>query len=165
MFEYKRNPYKDGLGDILTDCVSVELCAPHIYCFGGDGGGGGGGDGGGGNNDPDPEPQGTIFGVNGVSKTGSTSQDAAIGWTSGEGSGQAGDNYEALQGATNTEVAQAIEQAEAGASTAEIGAVLSGDDTPAAGIGTTSSGGNAESIVEETAQQAIGHRVRRPLLC
>ena len=157
MFEYKRNPYKDGLGDILTDCVSVELCAPHIYCFGGDGGGGGGGDDSGGNNDPDPEPQGTIFGVNGVSKTGSTSQDAAIGWTSGEGSGQAGDNYEALQGATNTEVAQAIEQAEAGASTAEIGAVLSGDDTPAAGtIGATSSGGNVESIVEETAQQAIG---------
>ena len=154
---FKRlNPYKDGIGDILTDCVSVELCAPHIYCFGGDGGGGGGG-GGGSSPDPDPEPQGTIFGVNGVSKTGSTAADAAIGWTSGEGSGEAGDNYEALQGATNTEVAQAIEQAESGASTEEIGAVLAGDDTPAAGtIGATSSGGNVESIVEETAQQAIG---------
>ena len=155
MFEYKRNPYRDGLGDILTDCVSVELCAPNIYCFGGDGGGGDSG--GGGNNDPDPEPQGTIFGVDGVSKTGSTAQDAAIGYTSGEGSGEAGDNYDALQGATNTEVAQAVSMAEAGASTAEIGAVLAGDDAPAAGtIGTSSAGGNVESVVEETTQQAIG---------
>lgn len=156
MFEYKRNPYRDGLGDILTDCVSVELCAPHIYCFGGDGGGGDSG-GSGSSPDPDPEPQGTIFGVDGVSKTGSTAQDAAIGYTSGEGSGEAGDNYDALQGATNTEVAQAVSMAEAGASTAEIGAVLAGDDAPAAGtIGTSSAGGNVESVVEETTQQAIG---------
>ena len=43
---------------------------------------------------------GNVFGVNGVSKTGSTARDAAIGFTSGEGSGRAGANFDALQGAT-----------------------------------------------------------------
>ena len=43
---------------------------------------------------------GNVFGVNGVSKTGSTARDAAIGFTSGEGTGRAGANFGALQGAT-----------------------------------------------------------------
>ena len=163
MFGHKHNPYKDGLGDILTDCVSVELCVPHIHCFGGDGGGGGGGGGGSdsgggssGGGGGGSSGGGTIFGVNGVSKTGSTSQDAAIGWTSGEGSGQAGSNYDALQSATNSEVAQAQEMAASGSSTEEIGDYLSGTVTPDAGtVSTTTSGGNVESASEATAQQVV----------
>ena len=164
MFGHKHNPYKDGLGDILTDCVSVELCVPHIHCFGGDGGGGGGGGGSdsgggssGGSGDSGRQPGDPItFGVNGVSKTGSTSQDAAIGWTSGEGSGQAGANYDALQSATNSEVAQAQEMAASGSTTEEIGDYLAGEITPDAGtVGTTTSGGNVESASEATAQQIV----------
>ena len=162
MFGHKHNPYKDGLGDILTDCVSVELCVPHIHCFGGDGGGGGGGggsDSGGGSSGGGgggSSGGGTIFGVNGVSKTGSTSQDAAIGWTSGEGSGQAGGNYDALQSATNSEVAQAQEMAASGSTTEEIGDYLAGEVTPDAGtVSTTTSGGNVESASEATAQQIV----------
>jgi hypothetical protein len=47
-----------------------------------------------------PASRGNVFGVDGVSKTGSTARDAAIGFTSGEGSGRAGANFGALQGAT-----------------------------------------------------------------
>ena len=162
MFGHKHNPYKDGLGDILTDCVSVELCVPHIHCFGGDGGGGGGGGGGdsgggsSGGGGGGSSGGGTIFGVNGVSKAGSTAQDAAIGWTSGEGSGQAGGNYDALQSATNSEVAQAQEMAASGSTTEEIGDYLAGEITPDAGtVSTTTSGGNVESASEATAQQIV----------
>ena len=43
---------------------------------------------------------GTTFGVDGVSKTGSTAQDAAIGYTSAPGSGLPGSNFGSLQDAT-----------------------------------------------------------------
>ena len=100
-----------------------------------------------------------MFGVNGVSKTGSMAQDAAIGWTSGVGSGQAGANFDMLAGATNSEVAQAQEMAAAGSSTAQIGSFLSGATTPAAGtIGTSSAGGNVSSAVEATALQTLGRK-------
>ena len=39
----------------------------------------------GGGNESNNEPQGTVFGVDGVSKTGSTSQDQQIGYTDGQG--------------------------------------------------------------------------------
>lgn len=153
---HKSNPFKDGLGDMLTDFgLAREPFADRVFCSGGDGGGGGGG-GGGSSGGGGGGGGGTIFGVDGVSKTGSTSQDADIGWTSAEGSGQAGDNYEALQSATSSEVAQAQEMADAGATTQEIGEYLSGDLTPDAGtIGTSSSGGNVESTSEATAQQFV----------
>lgn len=190
MFGHNRNPYKDGLGDILTDCVSVELFAPHIHCFGGDGGGGGGG----GDDSPPPEDTeanylneafggtggdgvnysssnqpvqgddnndnddgGTVFGVNGVSATGSTSLDAALGYTTSEGSGVAGVNYDALNNATASQIAEAEELAIAGSPTETITEYLSGNLQPAAGsIANTSSGGNVSSIVQATTQQTLG---------
>lgn len=66
--------------------------------------GSGAGSGGGG----DKQSKGTTFGVDGVSKTGSTAQDAAIGYTSGEGTGKAGANFAALQGATKETVDKAV---------------------------------------------------------
>jgi hypothetical protein len=47
-----------------------------------------------------PERSGTTFGVNGRSKTGSTAQDAAIGFTSAPGSGLPGANFGQLSNAT-----------------------------------------------------------------
>lgn len=52
--------------------------------------------------------RGTVFGVDGVSKTGSTARDAAIGYTSGEGTGRAGANFDALQGATRETIDRAV---------------------------------------------------------
>ena len=52
--------------------------------------------------------RGNVFGVDGVSKTGSTARDAAIGFTSGEGTGRAGANFDALQGATRETVDRAV---------------------------------------------------------
>ena len=57
----------------------------------------------GGGND---EPQGTVFGVDGVSKTGSTSQDQQIGYTDGQGG--KGANFDALQGATSQQTSAAV---------------------------------------------------------
>jgi len=58
-------------------------------------------------------PKGTVFGVNGVSKTGSTARDAAIGFTAGEGTGKAGANFEALSGATREQRDKAVAAAQA----------------------------------------------------
>lgn len=70
--------------------------------------GSGAGSGGGG----DKQSKGTTFGVKGVSKTGSTAQDAAIGYTSGEGTGKAGPNFGALQGATTEQTQAAVATAQ-----------------------------------------------------
>ena len=53
-------------------------------CMEGSGAGSGGSSGG------NQQKSGTTFGVNGVSKSGSTATDAAIGFTSSEGSGEPG---------------------------------------------------------------------------
>lgn len=55
---------------------------------------------------------GTTFGVDGVSKTGSTAKDAAIGYTSGEGTGKAGPNFGALKGATTEQTQAAVATAQ-----------------------------------------------------
>ena len=60
----------------------------------------------GGGNESNNEPQGTVFGVDGVSKTGSTSQDQQIGYTDGQGG--KGSNYDALQGATSQQTKAAV---------------------------------------------------------
>ena len=65
-------------------------------------------DSGGGGND---EPRGTVFGVDGVSKTGSTAQDKAIGFTDGQGG--KGANFDALQNATRSETSAAVAAANA----------------------------------------------------
>tara|TARA_R100001440_G_scaffold49766_1_gene69720 strand:+ start:26454 stop:28286 length:1833 start_codon:yes stop_codon:yes gene_type:complete len=66
---------------------------------------------GGGGNESDNEPQGTIFGVDGVSKTGSTSKDQQIGFTDGQGG--RGANFDALQGATSQQTTAAVAAADA----------------------------------------------------
>ena len=55
------------------------------------------------------DPQ--VFGVDGVSKTGSTSKDQQIGFTDGQG-GQ-GANFDALQGATRQQTTAAVAAADA----------------------------------------------------
>jgi len=57
--------------------------------------------------------EGQVFGVDGVSKTGSTSRDAAIGYT--DGSGGQGVNYNALQNATRSQTNAAVAAANAAA--------------------------------------------------
>jgi len=57
--------------------------------------------------------EGQVFGVDGVSKTGSTSRDAAIGYT--DGSGGQGANYNALQDANRSQVNAAVAAANAAA--------------------------------------------------
>jgi len=64
-----------------------------------------------GGNESNNEPQGTVFGVDGVSKTGSTSQDQQIGYTDGQGG--KGSNYDALQGATSQQTSAAVAAANA----------------------------------------------------
>ena len=60
----------------------------------------------------DKQSKGTTFGVDGVSKTGSTAKDAAIGYTSGEGTGKAGPNFGALKGATTEQTRAAVATAQ-----------------------------------------------------
>ena len=60
----------------------------------------------------DKQSKGTTFGVDGVSKTGSTAKDAAIGYTSGKGTGKAGPNFGALQGATTEQTKAAVATAQ-----------------------------------------------------
>ena len=174
----KRSPYDDGL--MLTDCVDVmDPVQSKLYCFmSGDGGGGGsdssyeeeaygGGSSGGGNfnsgggssGGDDSGGGGTTFGVNGHSKTGSTSADAAIGWTSGEGSGQAGSNYDALSGATTSEVDYARDMADRGASQDQIADYLAtGRDSTSSAEAGTAGGNTVTSAVQATAQQTLGRR-------
>jgi len=181
----KINPYRDGI--TLTDCVDVlDPIQSKIFCFSSDGGGGGGssssvedpygvGDSGefstgnnnnfssggssdSGNDDNSGSSGGTTFGVNGVSKTGSTADDAAIGWTSSAGSGQPGGNYGALQNATTSEVDYARTMAEQGATQSQISQFLNTgiDPTASAESGTANQGNTVGSIIQGVTQQVIG---------
>ena len=170
----KINPYRDGI--TLTDCVDVlDPIQSKIFCFSSDGGDSGGssvddpygvGDsgefstGGGNNNfssgggssggDDDSSSSGTIFGVGGVSKTGSTADDAAIGWTSSAGSGQPGNNYGALQNATTSEVDYARTMADKGASVSQIATFLNTGTDPFATAegGTANQGSSVGSVIQ-----------------
>jgi len=178
----KINPYRDGI--TLTDCVDVlDPIQSKIFCFSSDGGDSGGssvddpygvGDsgefstGGGNNNfssgggssggDDDSSSSGTIFGVGGVSKTGSTADDAAIGWTSSAGSGQPGNNYGALQNATTSEVDYARTMADKGASVSQIATFLNTGTDPFATAegGTANQGSSVGSVIQGVTQQVIG---------
>ena len=179
---HKLNPYKDGI--TLTDCVDVlDPVQSKIFCYmAGDGGGGGGnddygiGDGGefdtgsggggsggggsggsGGDSGGDSGGGGITFGVDGVSKTGSTADDAAIGWTSGSGSGQAGSNFDALNNATTQEVDYARDMADRGATTGQIAGYLNTGTDPLASAESGTAGGNSiSSVVQGVTQQVIG---------
>tara|TARA_Y100000022_G_scaffold145337_1_gene127032 strand:- start:621 stop:2339 length:1719 start_codon:yes stop_codon:yes gene_type:complete len=181
----KINPYRDGI--TLTDCVDVlDPIQSKIFCFSSDGGGGGGssssvddpygvGDSGefstgsnnnfssggssdSGNDDNSGSSGGTTFGVDGVSKTGSTAADAAIGWTSGSGSGQPGNNYDALQNATTSEVDYARSMADQGASVGQIATFLNTGTDPFATAqgGTANQGSSVGSVIQGVTQQVIG---------
>ena len=100
----------------------------------------------------------TGVGVNGVSKTGSTADDAAIGWTSSAGSGQPGNNYGALQNATTSEVDHARTMADKGASVSQIATFLNTGTDPfaTAEAGTENQGSSVGSIIQGVTQQVIG---------
>jgi len=181
----KINPYRDGI--TLTDCVDViDPIQSKIFCFSSDGGGSSsssssvddpygigdegefstgsnnnfssGGTSDSGNDDNSGSSGGTTFGVNGVSKTGSTADDAAIGWTSGSGSGQPGSNYDALQNATTSEVDYARSMADQGASVGQIATFLNTGTDPFATAqgGTANQGSSVGSIIQGVTQQVIG---------
>lgn len=167
----KINPYRDGI--TLTDCVDVlDPIQSKIFCFSSDGGSDSGssnvddpygvGDSGefstGGGSNTGGDSTGTQFGVDGVSKTGSTAADAAIGWTSDEGSGEAGSNYEALQNATTSEVDYARSMADQGASVGQIATFLNTGTDPFATAqgGTANQGSSVGSVIQGVTQQVIG---------
>ena len=70
------------------------------------------------------EPDGNVFGIDGVSKTGSTTLDAAIGFTNGIGTGQIGNNFSSLNAASESAVNDAITMAQNGATVSQIGDML-----------------------------------------
>lgn len=167
----KINPYRDGI--TLTDCVDVlDPIQSKIFCFSSDGGSDSGstnvddpygvGDEGefstGGGSNTGGDSTGTTFGVDGVSKTGSTADDAAIGWTSDEGSGEAGSNYDALQNATTSEVDYARTMADQGASVGQIATFLNTGTDPFATAqgGTANQGNTVGSVIQGVTQQVIG---------
>ena len=110
-----------------------------------------------------PASRGNVFGVNGVSKTGSTARDAAIGFTSGEGTGRAGANFDALQGATretrDRAVAAAQQAQRQGASLAAqqraAGATL-GVPTPGSRISQAVDAMRAQQVVNSRADEVAG---------
>ena len=90
---------------IKFDKITLEpkFIDPSMCFCGGGGGGGGGG--------APQEPRGTVFGVDGVSKTGSTFDDRAIGFTDDRGG--RGANYESLRDATASQTRAAVDAARA----------------------------------------------------
>ena len=110
-----------------------------------------------------PASRGNVFGVNGVSKTGSTARDAAIGFTSGEGTGRAGANFDALQGATretrDRAVAAAQQAQRQGASLAgqqrAAGSTL-GVPTPGSRISQAVDAMRAQQVVNSRADEVAG---------
>jgi len=132
--------------------------SPRGFLFGG---GAGSGSGSGNNNQ---QKSGTTFGVNGVSKSGSTATDAAIGFTSSEGSGEPGANFGGLSGATSSQVASAVAAAQAaqkgggdlGAQQAAAGLSLAGQAPNVAASNAISDAGLAAQAAQAqvTAAQA-----------
>jgi len=96
--------------------------------------------------------RGNVFGVDGVSKTGSTAQDAAIGFTSGEGTGKAGANFAALEGATKETVDKAVAASQAAQ---QQGASIAGQQQAAgAALGVTQPSSSVQQAL--AAQQTQG---------
>ena len=129
--------------------------SPRGFLFGG---GAGSGSGSGNNNQ---QKSGTTFGVNGVSKSGSTATDAAIGFTSSEGSGEPGANFGGLSEATSSQVASAVAAAQAaqkgggdlGAQQAAAGLSLAGQAPNVAASNAISDAGLAAQAAEAAQAQ------------
>ena len=104
---------------------------------------------------------GTAFGVDGVSATGNTATDAAIGFTSGEGTNEAGPNFGGLSGASSSAVSSAVAAAnaaaEAGGDTsaqqAAAGLSLAGQSPSTAAANAIADAGLAALAAEETQAQ------------
>jgi hypothetical protein len=120
----------------------------------------------GGGGDKQPQQRGTVFGVDGVSKTGSTARDAAIGFTAGEGTGKAGANFEALSGATREQTGKAVAAAQAaqaaGTSPQRAAAAAIGAPAPinpiARAFGLDSPYARPTTAADEAAFDAFGYR-------
>ena len=117
-------------------------------------------------NSSDNESQGTVFGVNGVSKTGSTAQDEAIGFT--DGSGGKGQNFAALSNATSEQTSTAV--AAANAAAAAGGNQQTQNDAVAAALSNYSTGsvnkaGNltdkGKSAVQSAVESALSQQAER----
>lgn len=139
--------------DMINGVDYADLMEQQMFCFGSDDSPS---DSGGGND----EPQGTVFGVDGRSKTGSTAQDAAIGFT--DGSGGRGANYGALDNATVEQTTAAVAAAQAVANAG--GSQLAQQDAVANALGNYQTGavnraGNltdaGQSLVNAAADQAL----------
>lgn len=118
------------------------------------------------NNESNNEPQGTVFGVDGRSKTGSTAQDAAIGFT--DGSGGKGQNFAALDNATSEQTSTAV--AAANAAAAAGGNQQTQNDAVAAALsnystGSVSRAGNltdkGKSAVQSAVESALSQQAER----
>ena len=101
--------------DFLNKWGMGRRIEARLFCFGSGDSDDSSSDSGGSDNDSGGRQPGdpVVFGVDGVSKTGSTSQDAAIGYT--DGSGGQGANYNALQNATSQQTTAAVAAANAAA--------------------------------------------------
>ena len=155
LFPEFRRPWSDSLSD------PHEFRDPYEVYFGlfggGDDSGGGGDDNDDGGRKPG-EPQ--VFGVDGKSKTGSTSQDEKIGYT--DGSGGKGSNYAALDDATSQQTAAAVAAANAAedaggnetAQQAAVGNILDSYD-PAAVSQTGQLTDTGQGLVAQSVQQAL----------
>jgi len=140
--------------------------SPRGFLFGG--GAGSGGQGGGRERAMESKARstpsrGTVFGVNGVSKTGSTAQDRAIGFTAD--GGKAGPNYEALRGATReqTQAAVAAAQQSRNPTEAQIAVrnILSADGRGQDAVNRAVEQAQAQTQVR--AREAAGVRAQPPI--
>jgi len=143
------------LRDMINGVDFADMMEQRMFCFGSDGG-----DAGGAGGQDDKEQKGTTFGVDGVSKTGSTSKDAAIGYS--DGAGGQGANYGALKDATSEQTTAAVAAAEAvakggGSSYAQQNAVANALDNYQTGA--VNNAGNltqaGQSLVNKAAEQAL----------
>ena len=141
------------LRDMINGVDYADLMEQQMFCFGSDEGAS---DGGGGND----EPQGTTFGVDGRSKTGSTSLDQAIGFT--DGAGGKGANFGALDNATVEQTTAAVAAAQAVANAG--GSQLAQQDAVSSALGnyqtgTVNQAGNltqaGQNLVNAAADQAL----------
>lgn len=143
------------LRDMINGVDFADMMEQRMFCFGSDGG-----DASGAGGQDDKEQKGTTFGVNGVSKTGSTDMDKSIGFT--DGAGGQGSNYGALKDATSEQTTAAVAAAKAvakggGSSYAQQNAVANALDNYQTGA--VNNAGNltqaGQSLVNKAAEQAL----------
>lgn len=140
------------LRDMINGVDYADLMEQQMFCFGSDDGADSGSD-----ND---SGGGTVFGVDGRSKTGSTAQDAAIGFT--DGAGGKGANFGALDNATVEQTTAAVAAAQAVANAG--GSQMAQQDAVASTLGNYQTGavnraGNltqsGQDLVNAAANQAL----------